>query len=65
MTESLIKPIKLDKESNELIRKAFSKENKKRVMDFEKNVRPKLKRAKDYKPKLSVESIMKAVNDKN
>lgn len=41
MTESLIKPIRLGKESNELIAKAFSKENLQRVMDYEKNVRPK------------------------
>ena len=29
MTESLIKPITLGKESNELLRKAFSDENRK------------------------------------
>lgn len=62
MTEALIKPIKLSKESNELIAKAFSKENLQRVRDFEKNVRPKYERPADYKPKLSVTEIMKAVN---
>ena len=61
MTEALIKPIKLSEESNELIAKAFSKENLQRVRDFEKNVRPLLKCPADYKPKLSVEEIMKAV----
>lgn len=63
MTESLIKPIKLGKESNELIRKAFSKENKKRVMDFEKNVRPKLKGDPNHKNKMSIEEFLKAYDD--
>ena len=60
MTEALIKPIKLGKESNELIAKAFSKENLQRVRDFEKNVRPKLRQTPNYKPKLSVEEIREA-----
>ena len=64
MTEALIKPIRLGEESNELIAKAFSKENLQRVRDYEKNVRPKYECPADYKPKLSVEEIMKAVNDK-
>ena len=59
MTEALIKPIKLGKESNELIAKAFSKENLQRVRDFEKNVRPQLS-GKNHKSKLSIEEIMKA-----
>ena len=42
MTESLIKPITLGKESNELLRKAFSDENRKKVEHFNKYVRPKL-----------------------
>ena len=64
MTEALIKPIKLGEESNELIAKAFSKENLQRVRDYEKNVRPMIRQTPNYKPKLSVEEIMKAVNDK-
>ena len=65
MTESLINPIKLGKESNALIAQAFSKENLQRVKNFEKNERPTLRQTPDYKPKLSVEEIMKAVNDEN
>ena len=60
MTESLIKPITLGKESNELLRKAFSDENRKKVEHFNKNVRPKLRQTPNYKPKLSIKEIMEA-----
>lgn len=63
MTESLINPIKLGKESNALIAKAFSKENLQKVRAFEKEVRPTIRQTADYKPKLSIDEIMKAVND--
>ena len=62
MTESLIKPIKLGKESNELLRKAFSDENRKKVEHFNKYVRPKLKQTPNYKPKLTIKEIMEARN---
>ena len=60
MTESLIKPITLGKESNELIRKAFSDENRKKVEHFNKYVRPKLKSAPNRKNKMSIEDLMSA-----
>ena len=60
MTESLIKPIKLGKESNELLRKAFSDENRKKVEHFNKYVRPKLKSAPNRKNKMSIEELMSA-----
>ena len=60
MTESLIKPIKLGKESNELLRKAFSDENRKKVEHFNKYVRPKLKSAPNRKNKMSIEDLMSA-----
>ena len=60
MTEALIKPIKLGKESNELIAKAFSKENLQRVRDYEKNVRPKYESAPNRKNKMSIEELMEA-----
>ena len=64
MTESLIKPIKLGKESNELLRKAFSDENRKKVEHFNKYVRPKLKSAPNHKNKVSLEEFLKAWDDK-
>ena len=64
MTESLIKPITLGKESNELIRKAFSDENRKKVEHFNKYVRPKLKSAPNHKNKVSLEEFLKAWDDK-
>ena len=60
MTESLIKPITLGKESNELLRKAFSDENRKKVEHFNKYVRPKLKSAPNRKNKMSIEELMSA-----
>ena len=64
MTESLIKPITLGKESNELLRKAFSDENRKKVEHFNKYVRPKLKSAPNHKNKVSLEEFLKAWDDK-
>ena len=60
MTEAFTKPIVLTKEMGEMMMKAFSEENRKRVEHFNKYERPKLKRPDDYKPKLSVEEIMEA-----
>ena len=60
MTESLIKPITLGKESNELLRKAFSDENRKKVEHFNKYVRPKLKSAPNRKNKMSIGELMSA-----
>ena len=60
MTESLIKPITLGKESNELLRKAFSDENRKKVEHFNKYVCPKLKSAPNRKNKMSIEELMSA-----
>ena len=60
MTESLIKPITLGKESNELLRKAFSDESRKKVEHFNKYVRPKLKSAPNRKNKMSIEELMSA-----
>ncbi|MGX2984197.1 hypothetical protein ACWIWK_01805 [Helicobacter sp. 23-1048] len=59
MTESLIKPIKLGKESNALLKKAFSSKNRKKVEDFNKNVRPSLS-GKNHKNKLTIDEIMEA-----
>lgn len=60
MTESLIKPIRLGKESNELIAKAFSKENLQRVMDYEKNVRPKYESSPNHQNKMSIKELMES-----
>ena len=60
MTEAFTKPIILTKEMGDNLVKALSDENRKRVEHFNKYERPKLKRPADYKPKLSVEEIMKA-----
>ena len=62
MTEALIKDIKLvgGKVCDELIKEAFSEENRRRVEHFNKYERPKLRRPDNYKPKLSVEEIMEA-----
>ena len=61
MTEALIKPIRLiGKDCSELIKEAFSEENRKRVEHFNKYERPKLRQTPNYKPKLSVEEIMES-----
>lgn len=60
MTEAFTKPIVLTKEMGEMMMKAFSEENRKRVEHFNKYERPKLKSAPNRKNKMSIEEFMKA-----
>lgn len=60
MTEAFTKPIVLTKEMGEMMMKAFSEENRKRVEHFNKYERPKYHNPVNRKPKLSVKEIMKA-----
>lgn len=60
MTEAFTKPIILTKEMGEMMMKAFSEENRKRVEHFNKYERPKLKSAPNRKNKMSIEEFMKA-----
>lgn len=60
MTEAFTKPIVLTKEMGEMMMKAFSEENRKRVEHFNKCERPKLRQTPNYKPKLSVKEIMES-----
>ena len=60
MTEAFTKPIILTKEMGHNLVKALSDENRKKVEYFNKYERPKLRQTPDYKPKLSVEEILKA-----
>lgn len=59
MTEAFTKPIVLTKEMGEMMMKAFSEENRKRVEHFNKYKRPKLKSAPNRKNKMSIEEFMK------
>mgnify|MGYP004580034169 FL=1 len=59
MTEAFTKPIILTKEMGEMMMKAFSEENRKRVEHFNKYERPKLKSAPNRKNKMSIEEFMK------
>ncbi len=59
MTEAFTKPIVLTKEMGEMMMKAFSEENRKRVEHFNKYERPKLKSAPNRKNKMSIEEFMK------
>lgn len=60
MTEAFTKPIILTKEMGEMMIKAFSEENRKRVEHFNKYERPKLKSAPNRKNKMSIDELMKA-----
>lgn len=60
MTEAFTKPIVLTKEMGEMMMKAFSEENRKRVEHFNKDERPKLKSAPNRKNKMSIDELMKA-----
>ncbi len=60
MTEAFTKPIILTKEMGEIMMKAFSEENRKRVEHFNKYERPKLKSAPNRKNKMSIDELMKA-----
>ncbi len=60
MTEAFTKPIVLTKEMGEMMMKAFSEENRKRVEHFNKYERPKLKSAPNRKNKMSIDELMKA-----
>lgn len=60
MTEAFTKPIILTKEMGEMMMKAFSEENRKKVEHFNKYERPKLKSAPNRKNKMSIDELMKA-----
>lgn len=60
MTEAFTKPVVLTKENAKMIKKALSKDNRKKIEYFEKNVRPEFHNHIERKNKLSIKEIMKA-----